>query len=229
MKGDIMDYFITSDNTKIYYSKEGKGNPILLIHGFTATHDAFRVAQKILSKDNMVISYDLRGHGFSIGSNREITLEVFANDLKELIDMLNIDDIVLVGWSLGGSIIFEYIKQYGSYRTSKICIVDTSPKILNDVSWGLGLYHGDYNMQDAKMDLDLIKKNWNDFAIKFIKSFSKSLNENQLKFALDRIKNNDKNRMLEIWRSLINKDYRNVLENINIPTLIIFEIGRAHV
>ena len=217
-----MNYFITSDNIKIYYSIEGKGTPILFVHGFTATHDVFRVSQKILSKYNMVISYDLRGHGLSVGSNQEITIELLASDLKEFIDKLNLDNIVLVGWSLGGSIIFEYIKQFGLYRISNICLIDTSPRVINDVSWSLGLYHGDYNMQDAKMDLDIMQKSWSDFAIKFIKSFSINLNENQLKFAYDRIKNNNQIRMFEIWKSLINKDYRNVLENINAPTLIIF-------
>ena len=217
-----MEYFIASDNTKIYYKSSGKGNPIIFVHGFAATYDVFRIPGKVLGKSYNTISYDLRGHGLSNEEDKEVNLERLALDLKELIDYLELNSVKLVGWSLGGSIILEYIKQFKTSKLSKVCLIDISPKIVNDKEWKLGLYHGNYSIEDSIKDLDLIKKDWLRFSNDFIKTMSLNLNESSLDIALLKIRDNSPLVMASIWASLIQKDYRNILSTIDIPTLIIF-------
>ena len=111
-----------------------------------------------------------------------LNMERLALDLKEFIDYLDLQDIVLVGWSMGTSIIFEYINIFGEDNLSKICIIDKGPKVLNDNNWNLGLYHGKYTMEDALKDLSLIKDNWMEFTERFIKNMAPYFNKNKLIF-----------------------------------------------
>ncbi|WP_313755921.1 alpha/beta hydrolase [Tissierella sp.] len=217
-----MSFFITSDNVNIYYEIKGEGFPIIFIHGFTENHNCFRIQQRVLSKKYKVITYDLRGHGISEKVDYGLNLERFALDLRELIDYLELEGVMLVGWSMGVSIIFEYINLFDLENISKICIIDKSPKVINDSNWNLGLYHGRYSMEDALKDLKLIKNNWMDFAENFIKIMVPYLNENQFNIAMDKMNKNSPHVMYSMWKSMIEKDYRAILAKINVPTLIIF-------
>ncbi|MDR7857316.1 alpha/beta hydrolase [Tissierella sp.] len=217
-----MKSFITSDSVNIYYEIKGQGLPLVFIHGFTEDHNSFRIQQRVLSKKYKVITYDLRGHGLSDRIDYGLNIERFALDLRELIDYLKLEEVILVGWSMGVSIILEYIKLYGLEKLSKICIVDKGPKVINDSNWNLGLYHGQYTMEDALKDLDLIKSNWMEFAERFIKIMAPYFSDKQLKIAMDKMKNNSPHIMYSIWKSMTEKDYRHILYKINIPTLIIF-------
>lgn len=217
-----MDHMITSDKAKIYYKLKGQGVPIIFIHGFSENHSCFRIQERALSKSYKVITYDLRGHGESSRGEEELNLERLAKDLKELIDHLQLEDVNLVGWSMGASIIFEYIRNFGLEKLSKICIIDKSPKPINDETWKLGLYYGAYAMEDAIKDLDLIKRDWMGFGEQFIKTMAPYFNENQMEIAKDKLNLNNPQVMYSMWQSMIQKDYRSILDKISIPTLILF-------
>lgn len=217
-----MEFFTTSDNAKIFYKASGKGQAILFIHGFSEDHKSFKLQQKILSKKYKIVTYDLRGHGSSDRVDYGLNLPRYALDLKELIDILNLENIVLVGWSMGGSVIFEYIKQFGMENICKVCIVDTSPKAINDRGWELGLLHGEYGEEKAIKDLELIKNNWIEFAKDFIMLISPSFEEKQFNLALDKMKKNSPHVMYSMWKAILSRDYRCVLEKINVPTLLLF-------
>lgn len=217
-----MDYIITSDEINIFYKVKGSGVPIIFIHGFAEDHTCFRIQQRALSKQYKIITYDLRGHGQSDRTDKGLSLERFALDLKELIDFLKLEDVILVGWSMGASVIFEYINQFALERLSKICIIDKSPKLINDNTWRLGLYHGKYTRSDSIRDLNLIKNNWMEFGEKFIKTMSPYFNEDQRKIAMERLALNSQDVMYSMWQSMNEKDYRKTLDKIHIPTLLLF-------
>ena len=218
----IISFLITSDNARIYYQIKGQGKPIVFIHGFSEDHDSFRIQQRILSKKYKIVTYDLRGHGTSDRVDFGLSLERFALDLKELIDKLDLKDVVLVGWSMGGSVIFEYVKEFSTDNICKICIVDMGPKSLNDNEWKLGLLHGEYGARDHEEDLTLIKENWMAFADKFIKSISPVFNELQIHMGLKKMKKNSPHVMYSMWESIGESDYRGILQKITIPSLIVF-------
>lgn len=217
-----MESFITSDSANIYYEVKGEGLPIVFIHGFTEDHNSFRIQQRALSKKYKVITYDLRGHGVSDRVDYGLSIERFALDLRELIDYLKLEKVVLVGWSMGASIIFEYINLFGLENIYKLCIIDKSPRTINDDDWNLGLYHGKYTKEDALKDLELIKNNWMDFAERFIRTMTPYFDEKQFKIAMNKMGSNSPHVMYSMWKSMIEKDYRNMLERITVPTLIIF-------
>lgn len=217
-----MSYMTTSDNANIYYEEKGTGTPVVFIHGFSENHNSFRIQQRVLSKKYKIITYDLRGHGISSRVDYGLNLERYALDLRELINHLEEKNVILVGWSMGASIIFEYINLFGIDEISRICIIDKGPKIINDNTWDLGLYHGEYTMEDAIRDLNLIKNNWIAFAERFIRIMTPYFNENQFGIAMEKIRNNSPHVMYSMWESMIEKDYRNILDKITIPTIILF-------
>ena len=216
-----MNYYITSDNTKIYYNLQGHGKPIIFIHGYAASMGVFRIPQKILSKEYLALSCDLRGHGMSRVSMVEVNLDILAGDLYELLTHLKLTDVTVVGWSMGGSVIFEYISKYGCENLERIVLVDTGPKLVNTHDWKLGLYNGIYDEEDAKVALDLMMESWSGYSENFMKNMAPNLDEKQLRIAVASMEENVPKHMISMWKDLVSKDYRNILEEISVPTMII--------
>lgn len=217
-----MPYFKSTDNINLYYEIHGQGKPIVFIHGFGESQDSFRIQKRALSKKYKVITYDIRGHGQSDKVDYGLNMERFALDLKELMEFLELKDIILVGWSMGAYIIFEYINLFGEENISKICLIDKGPRTLNDEAWSLGLYHGKYTIEDLDRDLDLIKNNFIEFGKKFIKTMTPYFDEKQFEIGLNRIMKNDPSILHILWKDMVNRDYRFILSKITVPTLIIF-------
>lgn len=217
-----MAYFRTSDNVNIYYETNGKGIPIIFIHGFSESSDIFRIQKRTLSKKYKIISYDIRGHGESDRVKFGLSMNRLSIDLKELIIHLGLDRVVIVGWSMGASILLEYIRNFGTNKLSKICIVDKSPKIINDENWNLGLYHGKYRSQDFKSDVNMIRDNFPEFCRRFIKSMSTNLSEKEFNIGLEKISRNSNEVLYYLWKSMGENDYRDTIKNIGIETLIVF-------
>lgn len=99
------NFFQTSDGLWLYYEVTGEGRPIVLIPGFGEALTMWKYAVPVLSKRFQVVCLDPRGHGRSMkaaGNNRQKRM---AQDIRELIDHLGLEDVLLVGHSLGGAIV----------------------------------------------------------------------------------------------------------------------------
>jgi pimeloyl-ACP methyl ester carboxylesterase len=100
------NYFTTSDGVKIHYMVQGKGTPVILIHGYTgsAERNWFRngIAQA-LAKTHMVIAIDCRNHGRS--DKPQLNGPGKAEDVIEMMDHLKIQKAHFHGYSMGGAIV----------------------------------------------------------------------------------------------------------------------------
>lgn len=217
-----MAYFSTSDGVNIYYEISGEGLPVIFIHGFGESGDVFKIQKRLLSKKNMIITYDVRGHGQTDKVQYGLTMRRLSIDLKELISSLELNKVTVVAWSMGASILFEYIKNFGTEKLYKICIVDKGPKMINDEKWNLGLYQGRYKAEDFREDLEMISHDFPEFCKKFIESMSLNLNKRELKIGLEKISKNSKEVLYSLWKSMGENDYREVIKNIDVETLIVF-------
>lgn len=217
-----MTYFKTSDGVNLYYEVKGEGKPIVFIHGWSADHTSFAQPVEDLSKDFKVVTYDLRGHGASDRADKGLTLNRFAIDLEELMKYLELEDVVLVGWSMGSSIIFDYIRTFGISRISSVGIVDMTPKLINDDKWKLGLYHGKFTVEDTFEALTTMCNNWMDFAKDFVKITVPYLTEEMLEPVYEALSKNSPHVMYAMWTAMSANDYRDVLEKITVPTFIIY-------
>lgn len=96
----------------INYSVEGNGDVIVFIHGLSDNLIYWEVLSSVLKNDYKIVRFDLRGHGKSEWGNAEISLDVFSQDLKDLLDYLEIDKANLVGFSLGGAVALDFSLRY---------------------------------------------------------------------------------------------------------------------
>jgi len=97
----------------IAYKVFGEGDPLLLIMGYSGTMDLWapEVLKELASKYQLII-FDNRGMGKTTASDKEFTIELFADDTQGLLDALGIERAHVLGWSLGTYIAQELALRY---------------------------------------------------------------------------------------------------------------------
>jgi non-heme chloroperoxidase len=96
------------------------GPPILFLHGFSSSHQCWaRQYRSSLAGEFRLVACDLRGHGMSeapLEPEHYTDANLWADDVAAIIDQLDLDRPVLVGWSYGGFIICDYVRAHGQDR-----------------------------------------------------------------------------------------------------------------
>lgn len=109
-----------STNIDLYYEDHGTGQPVVLIHGYPLDGRSWeKQTAALLQAGYRVISYDRRGFGHSSQPTVGYDYDTFAADLKVVLDTLDLNDAVLVGFSMGTGEVGRYIANYGTERVAK--------------------------------------------------------------------------------------------------------------
>jgi len=107
---------------------EGKGKPILCVHGLTANCRCWDVLASSLSPRHKVIAMDLRGRGLSDGPPSGYSVENHCRDILALMDDQGLERPVLMGHSLGAFISLVFAAKY-SQRVDRLILVDGGGKL----------------------------------------------------------------------------------------------------
>lgn len=120
-----MATFQTRDGTNLYVKDWGTTGPVvILIHGWPLSADMWDYQAVPLAEAGCrVIAYDRRGFGRSDQPWSGYGYDTLADDLKDLIDWLDVDDVTLVGFSMGGGEVARYVGKYGAGRVKKAVFV----------------------------------------------------------------------------------------------------------
>lgn len=110
------------DGISLYFNVKGKGIPIVFIHPPVLTGANFIYQIEELSQEFKVITFDIRGHGRSQYSSPPVTYPVIVEDIKRLLDHLNIKKAFICGYSTGGSIVLEYLLNSADWSLGGIVI-----------------------------------------------------------------------------------------------------------
>jgi len=123
---------VAINDITISYNDEGKEKDavIIFIHGFPFNKSMWNKQAEALKENYRIISYDVRGHGNSDAGTEDFSIDLFANDLLNLMDALKIDKAILCGLSMGGYIALNAIENYPDRFDALIlsdtnCIADT--------------------------------------------------------------------------------------------------------
>lgn len=109
-----------SADVELFYTDQGSGQPVVLIHGFPLNGESWGKQQAaLLEAGYRVIAYDRRGFGASSKVASGLDYDTFAADLHALLEDLDLTDVVLVGFSMGTGEIARYLSRYGSGRVAK--------------------------------------------------------------------------------------------------------------
>jgi non-heme chloroperoxidase len=113
---------------KIYYEDHGSGQPVVLIHGYPLNSDSWeRQEPALLGAGYRVIRYDRRGFGNSSRPTTGYDYDTFTDDLNALLEQLQLEDVVLVGFSMGTGEVTRYLGKYGSARVRKAVLFGAIP------------------------------------------------------------------------------------------------------
>ena len=104
----------------------GKGEPLIILHGFLGSSDNWRVISRRLGAHYKVFAIDLRNHGRSPHSDI-FDYDVMAADLREFVEQQSLRSIALLGHSMGGKVAMKFAIEY-SEQIDRLIIVDIGPK-----------------------------------------------------------------------------------------------------
>ena len=123
------NWFETRDGARLHYLDVGRGPAVILLPGWSQTAAMFSGQVDALSERYRVIALDHRGHGESDKCDHGYRVYKLAMDLRELILALQLNQIAILGHSMGGAVIFAYFDLFGSDRLTKV-ILDDQPAAL---------------------------------------------------------------------------------------------------
>ncbi|MFT3980460.1 MAG: alpha/beta hydrolase [Ferruginibacter sp.] len=111
---------------KMYYEIYGQGKPIILLHGAFYTIE-MNWGQLIpeLSKSRKVIAIEMQGHGHSPFSDRKLNIVTLASDVEGLMNYLKIDNADVAGFSMGGSVAYQFAVNYPKRLRNLVIISST--------------------------------------------------------------------------------------------------------
>ena len=116
----------TGEEIKLAYEDYGIGKPVVLLHGWPLSKEMWEYQLDALVGSGMrVITYDRRGFGSSSKPWFGYDYDTLANDLEEVLVQLNLEEVTLVGFSMGGGEIARYSSLFGLKRVSKIILISS--------------------------------------------------------------------------------------------------------
>lgn len=208
----------------IYYEDLGKGKPVVLIHGWPLSGAMWEYQITQLTQQGLrCITYDRRGFGNSDKPFDGYDYNTLAGDLKSLLEELNLQDVTLVGFSMGGGEIAKYFSLYGGSRVTKVVLVSAVVPYMLQTS--------DNPEGVPQEEFDKMGKGMIEDRPSFMESFNKDffgvtllnhpVSDAFLANSLTKVMEASPIATLQCAKSFSSTDFRQDILKINVPTLII--------
>ncbi len=215
---------LSNTEVEIFYEDWGEGKPVVLIHGWPLTHAMWEYqVNDLVDAGFRVIAYDRRGFGNSSRPHRGYDYNTLTDDLKAVLDELDLQDVTLVGFSMGGGEVVRYFSRYGGERVSGAVLIGAvTPYLLKTVDNPEGVKESLFEEMLANIKEDRIN---------FLDGFGK------LFFGVTLVNKPVSTPLLEYYRtvgslaspratqecvkSFAYTDFRSDMAAVNVPTLII--------
>lgn len=214
----------SGEDLQISYKDYGQGRPVVLVHGWPLSKDMWEYQiEDLVNAGLRVIKYDRRGFGKTGKPWNGYDYDTLTDDLHALMEKLDLQDAVLVGFSMGGGEVARYLSRYGASRVSKLVLISSILPYLgktNDNPEGV----------DQSVFADMMEQMKED-RMAFLAGFNKKF------FGVGLLNKPVSDPLMEYYRylasvalpramqqtalSFANTDFRNDVKSINIPTLII--------
>jgi non-heme chloroperoxidase len=143
------------DGTRLYYKDWGTGEPVVFAHGWPLNADVWENQMMFLaSQGYRVLAHDRRGFGRSDQPWDGYDQNTFADDLAELLDTLDLTDVTLVGYAMGGGEVTRYVGRHGSSRVARVVLISsTTPKLGHSDDYPHGVPHAVFdNVRSGLME-----------------------------------------------------------------------------
>jgi len=208
----------------IYYEDSKIGKPVVFIHGWPLSGSMweYQVVQ-LYQMGLRCITYDRRGFGKSDRPFTGYDYDTMAGDLKALLDAIDLNDVTLVGFSMGGGEIAKYFSNYGGARVSKVVLISAVVPFM---------LKADDNPDGVPQEMfDTMLKGMVDDRPSFLEAFNKDfygagfltnpVSDPYLSNALNKAIDASPVATIECAKAFATTDFRQAVTTINVPTLII--------
>lgn len=215
----------SSEEVKLFYQDIGSGRPVVLIHGWPLNHEMWEYQINELPKHNIrVIAYDRRGFGQSSRPWEGYDYDTFAQDLKSILEELDLTNVTLVGFSMGGGEVARYLSKYNTDgRVTKAALISAvTPFLLKTDDNPTGLPQEMFDTMQEQIEDDRPK-----FLAGFAKDFygvhlfNKPVSDEFLQRDLILTLNSAGYATTKAMKAWSTTDFRADLDNIKIPLLVL--------
>jgi non-heme chloroperoxidase len=210
---------------EIYYEDHGIGKPVVLIHGWPLSGRSWEYqVPALVEAGYRVITYDRRGFGKSSQPWEGYEYDTFTSDLHQLLEQLELQNVTLVGFSMGGGEVARYIGKYGTNRVEKAVFAGAVPPFLYKSA-----DHPEGVLDDVAIQgfENGVKSDRLAFLDEFTKGFFAAGDRTDLVSEPFRLYNRDiaagasPKGTLDCIAAFSKTDFRGDLAKVNIPTLVI--------
>lgn len=117
------EYIEVEKNVKLHVTDLGEGKPVVLIHGWPLSDAMYEYQYAdLIQKGYRVIGITLRGFGLSDKPGGAYNYDVYADDIKVILDKLKIENATIGGFSMGGATVIHYVAKYNAAHVSKLAL-----------------------------------------------------------------------------------------------------------
>ncbi|CAL9283355.1 AB hydrolase superfamily protein YdjP [Streptomyces sp. enrichment culture] len=226
-RGTVVGELTTSDGVRLVYRDTGGDGPALvMLHGWGQTQEMFRHQLAGLAPGRRVVTLDLRGHGVSDAPHHGYRIARLAADVANLVDHLELDRFDALGWSMGASVWWSFIDQYGTGRLRRFVVVD-QPAAVAAVPW---MTIEEQQASGAIFDVAtlltlgaaLAGPDGEQARYDFVRGmFSGEPDPEILSFVAEEIKATPAHAAVPLLFDHCAQDWRDVLPRIDVPTLVL--------
>ncbi|MBJ3784767.1 alpha/beta fold hydrolase [Devosia sediminis] len=118
---------VAVNGVELYYEVRGEGEPLVMLHGGVNPSDMFGAPLAAMAKTHKVYAIHLRGHGLSSDAEANWSYEQMADDVDALLGEIGIDQIDVMGWSLGGGVALQMAIRHPE-RVGKLVVIGMNVK-----------------------------------------------------------------------------------------------------
>ncbi len=220
---DVNSRFLSSVGVHVEDSG-GSGRPVVLIHGWPLSGESWKAQVPALTTAGYrVICYDRRGFGLSSKPGGGYDYDTLTEDLEGLLSELDLRDVTLVGFSMGGGEVARYVSKYGEERLHSVVFAAAVPPYLmktdDNPDGPLTQTQADQMKDDLTADRDTF---FNDFTTKFFSTNGTlRVSESQRQEAVALCHMSDEKAALQCMASFGTEDFRSDLPQVTVPVLVI--------
>lgn len=202
----------------------GIGRPVVLIHGWPLSSAAFEAQFPALqAAGHRVVSYDRRGFGQSAKPESGYDYDTLAADLDRVMTELDLREVTLLGFSMGGGEVARYISNFGEDRLESVIFASAVPPYLMKTDDNPD---GPLTPDKAEAMEDELKRDRNAFFDRFTSDFFSAdgelkVSEKERRKAIELCQLSDQAAALDCMDAFGTTDFRKDLENISVPTLVL--------
>ncbi len=215
------------DGTDLHFIEAGKGTPIIMIPGWSQTAAMYKHQLNGLSDKYRCIALDMRGHGESDKPKHGYRIQRLAADVRSTIYYEDLENVVLMGHSMGCSVIWSYWDMFNGDRISKVVLIDQAPTVTARAGWSDEQKAEAGALFDAKTLYDTVASiggaEGQQATEQFIRGgfFTKAFPGAELEWVIKENLKMPRQYAADLLLNHCTQDWRDILPRINKPTLVV--------